>query len=458
MPAAATDLLQKVAIATATTLDAPGYTIGDTSITVASTSTWPTDTGITFAIDEVDADGVRVANSYNEYVGTVASGTSVTNVSHVNGTNRNFTAGATTRVYIPVSEERENRIVTWGTADHSQLGAHEISTNYDPANPTLETQKWAGVSAAVNEVTVTNAITGSPPLVGASGGDTNINLKLQGKGEGRAYLDSFSTLIFDHVASGCVWSGDSYGSTRAASMTAGTVYIGGQPVPVAAVTARSFTASRDTYIDVGTDGVIDYTEVTNNNASPALAANHIRIGIIVTDGTDIQDAGSINQGQETKVLPIASSIAYSVTDSLGNLICPRDPNRKLLGYRQIVANVTGIAWSTSDADHTGLSVPVIVPAGRKIKIEVFGGSYSVTGAIGTGYVAHKIKESTTLLAQCLSTPSTANFPVPIGVKALVTPSTGSHTYKSSFAMNTTGPNYAYDASATSPMFIRVELV
>jgi len=122
MAASASDLLQKVSIATATTLDAPGYTIGDTSITVASTSTWPTDTGITFAIDEVDANGDRVAGSYNEYVGVVSSGTSVTSVSHVNGTNRNYTAGTTTRVYIPVSEERENRIVTWGLTHADQDG------------------------------------------------------------------------------------------------------------------------------------------------------------------------------------------------------------------------------------------------------------------------------------------------------------------------------------------------
>ena len=128
MPAAATDKFQKVAIATATTLDAPGYTIGDTSITVASTSTWPTDTGITFAVDEVDANGDRVANSYNEYVGTVASGTSITNVSHVNGTNRNFTAGATTRVYIPVSEERENRLVEGILVEHDQDGTHGAIT------------------------------------------------------------------------------------------------------------------------------------------------------------------------------------------------------------------------------------------------------------------------------------------------------------------------------------------
>ena len=184
MAASASDKFMKVAIATATTLDAPGYTIGNTSITVASTSTWPTDTGVTFAIDEVDANGDRVANSYNEYVGTVASGTSVTSVSHVNGTDRDYSAGATTRVYIPVSEERENRLVEGILADHSQSGGHEFTTVYDPSNPTLETLKLAGVSSAVNELTVTNAATGNPAKLSATGGDTNIGLDYQTKGSG----------------------------------------------------------------------------------------------------------------------------------------------------------------------------------------------------------------------------------------------------------------------------------
>lgn len=175
---------------------------------------------------------------------------------------------------------------------------------------------------------------------------------------------------FDFVASGCVWTGDAYGSTRAASMTAGVVYIGGVRVPVSSVTARLFTASRDTYVDVGVDGVIDYNEVTNNAASPALAANHIRIGIIVTGASNIANVGAVNQGQENKVLPIASSLPYQVTDSLGNLICPRDPSRRLLGYRILTANQGSI---TTEAVITGLNVPIIVPqSGRKIKITLSG--------------------------------------------------------------------------------------
>ena len=127
MAASNLDKLMEVGIATATTLDA-NYTINDTSITVASTSGWPTATGVAFAIDVVDSNGVQVPGTYNEYVGVVSSATSITSVDHVNGTDRNYSAGATTRVYIPVSAERENRIVDWGLVEHDQDGTHSDIT------------------------------------------------------------------------------------------------------------------------------------------------------------------------------------------------------------------------------------------------------------------------------------------------------------------------------------------
>ncbi len=111
---------------TATTLSAPGYTVGNSSITVGSTSNWATDTGVTFAIDQaqvVNGVEVQIAGTYNEYVGTVASGTSITNVAWVLGSgDRNYASGALTRVYIPVSAERENRIVEWGLVHADQDG------------------------------------------------------------------------------------------------------------------------------------------------------------------------------------------------------------------------------------------------------------------------------------------------------------------------------------------------
>ena len=200
MAAASTDLLQEVGIASATTLDSPGYTIGDTSITVVSVSTWPTATGITFAMDQVDAAGVQVAGTYNEYVGIKSSATSITSVSHQNGTNQNYTAGATTRVYIPVSAERENRIVEWGLQDHTQLGYHETLTDTNGN----EWIKQTATTSAVNEVTVANAATSNGPTISATGDDTNIDLVIKPKGTGKikpGFLDGWSYNTLPSVSS-----------------------------------------------------------------------------------------------------------------------------------------------------------------------------------------------------------------------------------------------------------------
>jgi len=132
MAAAATDKLMEVGLpGSATTLSAPGYTIGATSINVGSTTNWPTATGVAFAIDVVtivDGEQVRTAGTYNEFVGTVTNGTTIGNVTQVFGTAQNYAAGSLTRVYIPVSSERENRIVEWGTAEHNQNGTHAAIT------------------------------------------------------------------------------------------------------------------------------------------------------------------------------------------------------------------------------------------------------------------------------------------------------------------------------------------
>lgn len=127
--ASATDYFQKVGRSTATTLSSPGYTIGDTSINVASTTNWPVDTGVTFAIDVVGSDGLRVSGSYNVFRGVVSSATQVSSVTYVGGdANRDYTSGATTRVYILVSAYRDNRFTDGLLVQHKNTGAHKDVT------------------------------------------------------------------------------------------------------------------------------------------------------------------------------------------------------------------------------------------------------------------------------------------------------------------------------------------
>lgn len=269
-----------------------------------------------------------------------------------------------------------------------------------------------------------------------------------------------SETMFDFVASGLVWSGDAYASTRAASMTAGVVYINGRRIMISAVTARTFTASKDTYIDIldnadGT-GTIVYTEATNNAASSALAANSIRIGIIVTGATTIAAVGSINQGQETKVLPIASSIPYQVTDSLGNLICSRDSNHRVIGYRQITSNFATAATTATQV--TGLSAPIIVPTARKIKVSYF--FYAVTNS-GVNTIVTGAWDGTVGSGAQITGANAAEFTATYGlthgaVTNIATISAGSHT------INIEGHSNAgtttLSATAALPGIVLIELV
>ena len=104
---------------------------------------------------------------------------------------------------------------------------------------------------------------------------------------------------YAYVVSGCVWTADAPGSTLVASMSAGTVMVGGLLYTVAAVTSRTFTASVETYVDINISAgaaVVNYTTVTNWGTSPALVSggtvlNTIRVAVISSGSSSIAAAG-----------------------------------------------------------------------------------------------------------------------------------------------------------------------
>jgi len=110
----------------ATTLDA-NYTAGDTSVAVVSTTNWPpVGKAVIFAIDNVkvvSGEEVQIQGTYNEFEGIVASATSISNVDQKLGSgDRDYAAGSLTRVYVPVSAERENRLAQGMAVEHNQDG------------------------------------------------------------------------------------------------------------------------------------------------------------------------------------------------------------------------------------------------------------------------------------------------------------------------------------------------
>jgi hypothetical protein len=179
--------------------------------------------------------------------------------------------------------------------------------------------------------------------------------------------------LYDFVASGCVWTGDAYGSTRVASMTAGVVYINGIRVVVAAVSSRTFTASKDTYIYVDSTGALTYSEVSNNAASPAFPTNSILLAIVVTGASTIASALSINQGRighTTANIYLPTSMASTpsagvITDSNGYRVYPTDPAGKLVASNSRLALSTTGSPGGSSVSWNGMNYLVFQAEANK---------------------------------------------------------------------------------------------
>lgn len=278
------------------------------------------------------------------------AGLQLTNVVWTTGTNQTHAAGTT--------------VVDYATATHISQMSKGI----------LEEHNQDGSHGAITA----SSVASSGAVSGTTGTFTGDITE-----KGTTLTTMRDELGYDYVVSGGVWSGDAYGSTRNASMTALVCYINGQRGTISAVTARSFTASKDTYIDVlnnsGTFSLV-YTEVTNNAASPALAANSLRLGIVVTGASNIASASSINQGNWDAPLPVVSGEYLTGLDSVGNPIYNTSPEE--LSYIR-----TGVSSPTPtvEADVAGATSTIILTKRSKLNFDIFAHFQLNSGATRTAY-------------------------------------------------------------------------
>lgn len=241
------------------------------------------------------------------------------------------------------------------------------------------------------------------------------------------------------------------------TLAAGTAIINGKQVTISSQSV-TVTASKDTYIYLKDDGsVITTNNVTNNTTSPAATTNTdgstaLLLCIVIASGSAIT---TVNQGDPTAVLPIVSSIAYSVCDGIGNLIHPTSPTPGLIGYRQIISNFTTTVVATN-TDVTGLSVPVIIPSGRKIRINSWANRIASSQAAGNA-VYNQIFEGGTALAAGVATTPAVSYNTHVTASVITLPSTGLHTYKVQTAQDAAGTLTFY-AGASNPSYISVELI
>ncbi len=94
------------------------------------------------------------------------------------------------------------------------------------------------------------------------------------------------------------------------TVLAGIVYINQAKVTVAEDN-KTFTASKDTYVDVGDDATITYTEAVLEAEAPALAADAVRLAKVVTDGTTVASVVDL------RTLTVANVFAYGEVDING---------------------------------------------------------------------------------------------------------------------------------------------
>ena len=140
MAAQLTDKFKKVGASTVTTLAAPGKALAASSINVGSTTNYPTDTGIVIAIRTVDSNGDLVAGTYTEWNAIVSSGTSLTIATTPRyGSDRVYSAGSTTQVFIPLSSSAHNQLVDGLLVEHNQDGTHSDVTSDTITNAGLTT-------------------------------------------------------------------------------------------------------------------------------------------------------------------------------------------------------------------------------------------------------------------------------------------------------------------------------
>lgn len=135
---------------------------------------------------------------------------------------------------------------------------------------------WSGTSAAAH-------LTGSTVIM------ASVDEYFEGLADGTLSTDPLrSSFIPNHIVSGGVIA---QSSGLIGTLSTVVVHLSGRRYTSAAIANKTYTASRDTYVDVAgvADGTatITYSEVTNGAASPALAAGSHRLGKVVTSGAAI---------------------------------------------------------------------------------------------------------------------------------------------------------------------------
>lgn len=292
-----------------------------TSIVLTSVSGLPTDGGI-LCFDWATTLDTSVAE-YIEYTGI--SGNTLTGVIRgVEGFSAKAHSNGCTIVGV-VSRAHIKRL------RDKLTGNDAVALQDTNANEIL---KVAQVASAVNEVTLTNAATATAPIISATGGDTNINLKLLPKGTGVVVTDGPLNYAADAEAS----------DTYAVTITGISAYATGLHVRFKANTANTGAAT----LNVNSLGA----KTIKKSHDQDLADNDIESGQIVDlvyDGTNFQMQSQVanSASSSTNGTSVIKSAVQAITTGTWTAVTWDTETYDVGGMHESVTNPSRITIQTA---------------------------------------------------------------------------------------------------------------
>ena len=166
-----------------------------------------------FIVDRVDANGTETPNAVEVIKYTATSGSTVTTLTRgLAGTSDQDHAISAVVEFVPdilwaqaiydaltqvvvastglLDTTKVVDLTTAQTLSTKTLASPKITTSINDSGGN-EIIRTPATASAVNDVTITNAATGNAPQISATGDDTNIDLKLVGKGTGKVKNDAW---------------------------------------------------------------------------------------------------------------------------------------------------------------------------------------------------------------------------------------------------------------------------
>ena len=195
------------------------------------------------------------------------------------------------------------------------------------------------------------------------------------------------------------------------------------------------TATDSPFANAVAKGLLEYAEIN----SVAFSTN-TTVNVRVPDTCMIPTSGGV------------SAVSYSTQSNPYGL----PYFSKIIGYAQIMSNFT--TSSATDTQVLGLTCPVVVPTGARVKVTFFASNIAnaTTTTIATATIYNGTPGSGTKLDEILSPMVSGIGNMGNSVYMTYTPTSGSNTFNA--GIRTTGGTVTVAGATTTPSYLQVELV